>query len=74
MSLIKIIVAFTNWLQLRISGKIVKLAVVFPAPLQPAIMYRFGISGVKIGQNYFKNTLRDCFVAACALGLALSLF
>ena len=33
--------ALTNSLQFKISGKIVKEAVVLPAPLQPAIMYKF---------------------------------
>ena len=33
--------AFTNSLQLSISGKMLKEAVVLPAPLQPEMMYSF---------------------------------
>jgi len=36
--------AFTNSLQFKISGKIVKEAFVFRAPLQPEIMKRFYLS------------------------------
>jgi hypothetical protein len=35
--------ALMKILQLSISGKTVKDAVVLPAPLQPAIIYKFGI-------------------------------
>jgi hypothetical protein len=41
-----ILSALTNSLHFKISGKMVKLAVVLPAPLHPAIMYNLGI-------NYF---------------------
>lgn len=33
--------ALTNSLQSKISGSLVKDAVVLPAPIQPAIIYRF---------------------------------
>ena len=38
----------TNWLQLSISGSNAYEAVVFPAPLQPDMMYNFGIKRMVI--------------------------
>jgi hypothetical protein len=52
-------------LQFRISGKIVKLAVVLPAPLHPAIIYKFGIEPVNSSfgyyQGYFFDEIRSSF-------------
>ena len=39
--------AFTNSEQFKISGKMVSEAVVFPAPLHPAMIYKFGFSTYK---------------------------
>ena len=50
--------AFTNSLQSRISGSTVYDAVVFPAPLQPLMIYKFlFISGAKIRISEQKNKL-----------------
>ena len=45
--------AFTNSLQSRISGSTVYDAVVFPAPLQPLMIYKFlFILGAKVQKQY----------------------